>query len=212
MIHHKVVQNSPEWDALRLGKITASCYSKFMANYGRAFGDPAKDYALQIALERVTKAKSAYSFQSGHMERGHEMEPMARHLYSEANFVDVQDGGFYDCGAWGCSPDGLVGDDGLIEIKSVVAKVHEATLDRAAPDPAYRWQLVGALDASGRDWIDFVSYCSDFPEHLQLLTFRVTREGAAEDLEMLALRRPLFVDLVVEKVRKLQPAWAEARG
>lgn len=203
MIHHKVAQNTPEWDALRLGKVTASSYGKFMANLGKAFGDPAKEYALQVALEQITGRKAGYSFQSGHMERGHEMEPMARHLYGEENFVDVQDGGFFDCGAWGYSPDGLVGENGLIEIKSVVAKTHFANIERGAADPSYKWQIVGALDASGRDWIDFVSYCTDFPEARQLVTFRTTRDEVADEISAMQDRRGLFLDLVAQIVAKL---------
>jgi hypothetical protein len=203
MIHHKVAQNSPEWDELRLGKVTASSYGKFMANLGRAFGDPAKEYALQVALERIMGRKSGYSFQSSHMERGHEMEPMARHLYGEANFLTVQDGGFFDCGAWGYSPDGLVGDQGLIEIKSVVAKTHFANIERGAPDPAYKWQLIGGLEASGRDWIDFVSFCADFPESRQLVTFRVEAGDVAGEVQEIKDRRSQFLELVEKIVAKL---------
>ena len=60
-------------------------------------------------------------------------------------------------------PDGLINHDGLIEIKSVLRKAHFATLNRGGFDPAYKWQLVGALDGTGRDWIDFVSYLRNVP-------------------------------------------------
>lgn len=204
MIHHIVSQNTPEWDALRLGKVTASQFSTIMANEGKAFGDPAKRYALQLALEVVTEKKSDYSFQSSHMERGHEMEPMARHLYEQARFVDVLDGGFFEADRVGYSPDGTVGNRGLIEIKSVIASVHEATISREAPDPAYRWQLIGGLEVSGYSWIDFVSYCSDYPEHLQLYISRLERKDVEEEIEQLRARRKVFLELVDEKVAKLR--------
>lgn len=200
---HDVEQNSPEWDALRLGKATASSYAKFMANYGKAFGDPALRYALQIALERVTGCKAEHSFRSDDMERGHEQEPVARMLYEEQTFTDVTNGGFFDCGDWGDSPDGLIGADGVLEIKSVIAPVHHATIRRGAPDPAYKWQLVGHLDATGRKWVDFVSYCSDYPEHLQLVTFRTAREQVETELAQLAERRAQFLELVRAEVEQL---------
>lgn len=195
-----VQQNSPEWEELRLGRVTASNNAKFMANYGKAFGDPAKRYALQIALEILTGRKAEHSFKNDDMERGHEQEPIARMLYEEQNFVDITNGGFFDCGDHGDSPDGLVGDDGVIEIKSVLAPTHEATLLRGAPDPAYRWQLIGHLDCTGRDWVDFVSYCSDYPEWKQLAVYRINRTDVGDELAMLAERRAEFLRLVQQKV------------
>ena len=73
-----VEQNTDEWMEMRTGKMTASQFSCFMANYGKAFGDPAKRYALQIALEIINNAKDEVGFSNAHMERGHEEEPIAR--------------------------------------------------------------------------------------------------------------------------------------
>ena len=201
---HDVEQNTPEWDALRLGKATASSYCKFMANYGKAFGEPALRYALQIALERVTGAKSEYSFKSEDMERGHEQEPIARALYEELTFSDVTNGGFFDWGDWGDSPDGLVDDDGVLEIKCVIAPVHHATIRRGKPDPAYKWQIVGHLDATKRHWVDFASYCSDYPEHKQLAVFRTFRGDVESELAQLAERRAEFLEVVRAEVLQLQ--------
>jgi hypothetical protein len=201
---HDVEQNTPDWDALRLGKATASCYAKFMANYGKAFGDPAIRYALQIALERVTGNKAEFSFKSDDMERGHEQEPIARLLYEEHTFADVTNGGFFDWGDWGDSPDGLIHDDGVLEIKCVIAPTHHATLRRRGPDPAYKWQIVGHLDATGRDWVDFASYCSDYPEHQQIAVFRTYRSDVREELAQLAERRAQFLELVRNEFHQLQ--------
>ena len=121
MIWHDVEQNGEEWDALRLGKATASNFGLIMANDGKAFGEPAKRYAIQLALEQIKGCKSEFGFSNEHMERGHEQEPIARMLYEEMNFVDVDNGGFFDHETYGDSPDGLVGQDGLVEIKSVIA-------------------------------------------------------------------------------------------
>ncbi|QBY44707.1 YqaJ viral recombinase family protein [Arsenophonus nasoniae] len=195
---HDVQQNTEVWDALRLGKVTASQFNCFMANKGKAFGEPAKRYALQIALEIITGKKSEFSFTNEHMLRGHEQEPIARRLYEETNFVDVTNGGFFDCGDYGDSPDGLVGNDGVIEIKSVTAPVHYATLQRESFDPAYKWQLIGHLDCTGRDWVDFISYCSDFPEDKQLIVCRLERRNYQEEINQLRKRRKDFLNFIDE--------------
>ncbi|WP_238149444.1 YqaJ viral recombinase family protein [Arsenophonus endosymbiont of Aleurodicus floccissimus] len=118
---YNVQQNTGDWDTLRLGKVSASQFSGFMANQGKAFGEPARRYALQIALKIINGKKSDVSFTNEHMLRGREQEPIARKLYEETNLVDVTNGGFFDCGKYGDSPDGLVRDDGVIAIKSVTA-------------------------------------------------------------------------------------------
>jgi hypothetical protein len=204
MLFHDVQQNTDEWQALRCGRATASNFGTFMANDGKGFGDPAKRYALQIALEISTGKKAEYSFSNEHMERGHEQEPIARMLYEETTFCDVSNGGFFDCGDYGDSPDGLVNGDGVIEIKSVIAPTHYATLLRGSYDPAYKWQLVGHLDCTGREWVDFVSYCADFPVDKQLLTYRICRADVHAELVRLQERRASFLDLVGDTLKTLR--------
>ncbi|WP_395312382.1 lambda exonuclease family protein [Enterobacter hormaechei] len=203
MIWHDVEQNGEEWDALRLGKATASNFGLIMANDGKAFGEPAKRYALQLALEQIKGCKSEFGFSNEHMERGHEQEPIARMLYEEMNFVDVDNGGFFDHDTYGDSPDGLVGQDGLVEIKSVIAATHYSTLTRGSFDPAYRWQLVGHLDCSGRDWVDFISYCSDFPDGKQLIVYRLTAAECESEIVRLRARRKDFLELVADTKRRI---------
>lgn len=203
---HDVQQNTDEWQALRCGKATASNFGCFMANGDGAFGEPAKKYALQIALELRTGKKAEYSFSNEHMERGREQEPVARMLYEEENFISVSNGGFFDCGSYGDSPDGLVRHDGVLEIKSVTASVHYATLIRRNFDPAYRWQLVGHLDCTGRQWVDFASYCADFPEDRQLLVYRLHRDACTTELERLRARRADFLALVHKTLETLKAA------
>lgn len=200
---HNVQQNSEELEQLRLGKVTASNFGTIMANDGGAFGEPAKRYALQLALEIINNQKAEYSFTNQHMERGHEQEPIARMLYENEYFVDVTNGGFFDCGDYGDSPDGLVDDGGIIEIKSVIASTHYATLKRNSFDPSYKWQLIGHLDCTGRDWVDFISYCSDFPEHKQLIVYRLNRSECEQDIERLINRRNQFIELVKNTVKEV---------
>lgn len=193
---HDVEQNSDEWENLRLGKITSSNFDIIMANYGKAFGESAKKYALKLALERIKNCKSEYNFSNAHMKRGHEQEPIARMLYEDLYFTEVTNGGFFDCGFYGDSPDGLVGDDGFIEIKSVIDTTHYANIKRGTIDPSYKWQVIGHLDCTGREWCDFISYCADFPENTQILVYRMHRHQVEQEIKMLRARREKFNEYV----------------
>lgn len=203
MIFYDVEQNTDVWEELRLAKATASNAAKWMANDGKAFGEPAHKYALQLALEKITGRKAEYSFKNDEMDRGHEQEPLARMLYEDERFVTVGNGGFFCWGTYGDSPDGLVGNDGVIEIKSVQAHVHHATVKRNSFDPAYRWQLISHLDCTARAWVDFVSYCGDFPEGQQLIVHRLHRDDYAKEIEQLKARRDAFLEMVTEKQNEI---------
>ncbi len=191
-----VEQNSDEWLQLRAGKITSSNLGKIMANDGQAFGNPAKDYAVSICIERITGKPVSGGFSNAHTERGHEQEPLARMAYEEATFSEVRNGGFFNLGDVGCSPDGLVYDDGLVEIKSVIASVHYANLRRQSFDPSYKWQLFGNLKFTGRDWIDFISFCADFPEERQLYICRLDRDDFKEEFKRIDERLEKFRALI----------------
>ncbi len=204
MIFHDVAQNTDEWLDLRMGKATASKYAVIMAHEGHAFGEPAKEYALQLALERITGRRSDSQYTNEHMERGHQQEPLARMLYEEQNFVTVGNGGFFDCGEYGTSPDGLVESDGLIEIKSVIPKTHYATLKRGSHDPAYTWQMIGHLETTKRRWIDFVSFCPQFPDHATLIVHRTHCDEVLDQIDRLRERRAEFLALVRKIMQDIQ--------
>ena len=191
-----IEQNSEVWEAARLGKITASQFGSIISD-----GDTATGYALQLALERINKKPSVNRVKTAHMDRGHRQESEAIALYEAQYFTDVRGGGFFDCGYYGDSPDGLVGVTGTVEVKSVIAKVHYATFLRGSHDPAYHWQIVGHIDCSDRDWCDFVSYCADFPEGKQIIVYRIEREDVMRDIEILSERRERFNESV-ERIRQ----------
>lgn len=217
MIFHDVDQNTDEWLDLRVGKITGSAIGKIMAvprkktdcptcdpkesELSKKFGEPAKKYAIQIALERITEEAQGDSYSNGHMERGHEQEPLARKAYEDEFFCDVSNGGFFDCGSEGCSPDGLVYDDGLIEIKSVIYSIHYKTVERNNIDPSYKWQLYFNLQKTEREWIDFVSYCHAYPKGNKLFVHRLHAVDLVEVFAKMDVRLKEF-ELLVSEVSK----------
>lgn len=198
---HDIEQNTDEWFALRAGKVTGSKIAKIMANYPKAFGNPAKNLAANIAVEQLTGQCIASNYSNAHMDRGHIEEPIARAHYEQEYFVKVQNGGFYDNGLTGCSPDGNVYEDGLIEIKSAIPSVHYSRIRKGGADPTYKWQRVFDLRESSRDWIDFMSYCSIFPQRTKLYNYRVHRDAIKEELQQIESRLDQFFELV-DKIKK----------
>lgn len=192
---YDVEQNSEEWFDMRAGIVTSSSLSKVMANYGKAFGEPAKRLAVDIATGRLTGKPSQSSYSNSSMDRGHEQEPIARAKYEDQTFCEITNGGFYSNGTVGCSPDGHV-DDNLIEIKSVLGNIHYQNLCRQNVDPAYKWQCYGSLRFTGKEWLDFVSYSADFPEDKQLFIFRVYSETLSDEFSMIDERLEQFLELV----------------
>jgi len=193
-----VEQNSEDWFDLRGGRLTSSKLGTIMANFGKAFGEPAKKYAVNIAIEKITGNPIPSTFTNDHMQRGHDQEPIAREMYEDEYFCDVTNGGFFESKFVGCSPDGLVDDDGVIEIKSVISTTHFATLKRQNVDPAYKWQCVANLLFTGREWIDFISYCEEFPENKQLFVKRLHKKDLEKEFEMIHARIDEFKILVAE--------------
>jgi len=191
-----VNQNTDEWFQMRCGKLTSSKLGTIMANHGKAFGDPAKKYAVNIAIEQITGNPIASTFTNDHMQRGHDQEPLARILYENEMFCEVTNGGFWESDFIGCSPDGMVDDNGAIEIKSVIAPVHYANVKRGKVDPAYRWQCIGNLKFTSSDYLDFISYCEEFPEGMRLFTYRLNKDDLTDEFEMLNERIEQFKTLV----------------
>jgi hypothetical protein len=195
---HDIEQNSDEWFDMRGGRVTSSMLSKVMANYGKAFGDPAKKYAHQIAVEQITGVAVSGGYQNEAMERGHEEEPIARMLYEFETFTEVTNGGFFCTDTIGCSPDGLVGNDGVVEIKSAIASIHYERVRKSSFDSTYKWQLIGNMKFTSREWIDFISYCKDFPEGKRLYVYRLWAEQFSNEYSMIDERISDFLVLVDE--------------
>ena len=195
---HDVEQNSDDWDVLRCDVITMSNLAKIMANYGAAFGAPARKYAARIALGQLTGEVQTGGYSNTHMERGHEQEPMAVLEYEARYFTKVTNGGFYKVGDQGGSPDGLVGKPGMIEVKSAISDIHYDRIRRQSFDPSHKWQCLGNLKISDRDWLDFISYCIDYPEGKRIFVYRFHAKDYADEFEMIDLRIEKFRALIIE--------------
>ena len=202
MNFHDIEQNTEEWLQLRAGLVTSSKMATIMAHFGKDFGEPAKAYAQQIALERFLGERvETNSYKSKVMDRGHELEPIARGLYEREMMVAVKNGGFFEDGKRGDSPDGLVGSDGILEIKSVEQTAHWKLIKNGGYDLSYKWQIQNHIWVPDRKWCDFASYCPDFPPEKQLYIFRVERD---EDMiHKMMIRLGQFEELVKENLSYL---------
>lgn len=175
-----VVQGSDEWLDLRRGLITASEMSLLLTPTLKvAANDKSRSHVYELLAQRISGYTEPH-YVSNDMLRGQEEEVLARALYSE-KYSPVRDGGFVTNDKWGFtlgySPDGLVGDDGLIECKSRRQKYQIQTIvDNAVPEE-YTLQIQTGLLVTGRKWLDFVSYCGGLP----MVVIRVFPDPAVQE-------------------------------
>lgn len=190
-----IVQGTDEWFAARRGKVTASRVADLMARTKSGFSSSRANYKAELLLEILTNT-TAVGFVSEAMKWGTEKEPEARAKYSETIFEPVVEVGFVDhpdiLGA-GCSPDGLVGDDGIIEIKCPnTATYLEILLTDVIPQK-WQTQIQMQLDCTGRKWCDFVCYDPRMPEGGQIYVKRVER-----DEMFIATMREMIITFIEE--------------
>ncbi|NRA59027.1 MAG: YqaJ viral recombinase family protein, partial [Phycisphaerales bacterium] len=160
---HRVKQGTRDWYMLRLGKPTASCFDRIITPKTGKASAQQDWYLFDLLAERVMGCppEDAEAYTNRAIEHGNEFEPMARAAYALEHDADVVEVGFCetDDGFAGCSPDGLVGDDGGLELKCPQLATHLRYLkDPAELVAAYRCQVHGCLWVAGRDWWDIASY------------------------------------------------------
>lgn len=195
-------QRTDEWFAERLGIVTASKFDTIMANFGKAFGNPAHEHAMRLALERVTGQQMQDGITTQYMAQGIENEHIARELYCEQHNQIVKEVGFRHNGYIGGSADGLLElENGIIEIKCVKFTTHFNRMISGGYNTAYRWQIAGYMMIYDRDFCDFVQYCADFPEDKCMYVHRVHRDK--EDELKLITRLEEFERLVSTYVEML---------
>jgi putative phage-type endonuclease len=178
-------QGTPEWLAERAGKVTASRIADVMAKTKTGYGAGRANYMADLVAERLTGLPKQ-GFTNDAMRWGTETEPQARAMYEIETGRDVVQVGFIPHptieGA-GASPDGLVSDDGLIEIKCPNTATHIETLRGAPIDRKYVLQMHWQMICTGRKWCDFVSFDPRLPLEMQLHIQRVELDAAlAEDI------------------------------
>ena len=169
-------QGSPEWLAARAGKVTASMISNVLAKPETA---AYRDYQAQIVAELLTGKPQGSDFTNAAMEFGTENEPFARSAYEVSRGIMVDEVGLVlhpTIDRAGASPDGLVGSDGLVEIKCPKVATHLAYICAGVVPTKYKNQMLFQMICAERAWCDFVSFRPDLPEHLQLFVIRFQRD------------------------------------
>lgn len=173
-----VEQGSPEWFAIRCGKVTASRVADIVARTKSGPSASRANYAAQLIAERLTGEVSE-SYTNAAMEWGTAMEPEARVAYEFLHNSTVAKVGFVlhpKIEMSGASPDGLVGDTGLVEIKCPNTATHIETLISKTVPGKYLTQMQWQMACTGRAWCDFVSYDPRLPESMRLFVQRVLRD------------------------------------
>ena len=202
-----IEQGSPEWFAQRLGKLTASRMSDAQAGKTTA---ARLNYRAQLVAERLT-GEAGESFSNDAMRWGTENEPLARAEYEITRGLDVDQIAFVDhptiamCGA---SPDGLVLDAGLVEIKCPNTATHIGYILANVPPTKYVPQMMLQLACTGRTWCDFVSFDPRLPEDYRLFVVRF--EPSREDIANLEKQASEFLSEVASTITQLE-AWKNER-
>jgi putative phage-type endonuclease len=172
-------QGSDEWFEARMGKVTASRVADILAKTKSGYSASRDNYLAQLVCERLTNQKTE-SFINSAMQRGTDIEPLARLSYEVNQNVLVDEVGFVPHPSIimaGASPDGLVGDDGLLEIKCPNTATHIETLLSQTVPGRYNTQMQFQMACTEREWCDFVSFDNRLPEELQLFVKRVPRDN-----------------------------------
>jgi putative phage-type endonuclease len=172
-------QGTEEWFTIRIGKVTASRVADVIAKTKTGYSATRDNYMAQLVCERLTGQKGE-SFSNAAMQHGTDTEPLARAAYEAFQDILVDEVGFVPHPSIimaGASPDGLVGDDGLLEIKCPNTATHIETLLSQSVPGKYNTQMQFQMACTGRKWCDFVSFDNRLPDELQLFVKRVPRDN-----------------------------------
>ena len=169
-------QGSPEWLAARAGKVTASMISNVLAKPETA---AYRDYQAQIVAELLTGKPQGSDFTNAAMEFGTENEPFARSAYEVSRGIMVDEVGLVlhpTIDRAGASPDGLVGSDGLVEIKCPKVATHLAYQIAGVVPAGYKNQMMWQMACTGRDYCDIVSFDPRLPDGMKIFVRTVRRD------------------------------------
>jgi putative phage-type endonuclease len=196
-------QGTEEWFTIRIGKVTASRVADVIAKTKTGYSATRDNYMAQLVCERLTGQKGE-SFSNAAMQHGTETEPLARLSYEVATNVLVDEVGFVPhptIEMAGASPDGLVGDDGLLEIKCPNTATHIETLLSQSVPGKYNTQMQFQMACTGRQWCDFVSFDNRLPDELQLFVKRVPRDTVF--IRLIEAEIIQFLAELDDKIKKL---------
>lgn len=196
-------QRTEEWLTARAGKVTASCLDDVMAAKTTA---GYQNYMAKLICERLT-GRAEQTPVSAAMQRGTDLESLARDFYVVETGAMVEEVGFYEHPSIlnsGASPDGIIGTDGLIEIKCPNTATHIKTLESKKPALKYMRQMQWQMACTGRKWCDFVSFDDRLPEHLSFFCTRIERDD--EMIAELEQAVTAFLDELEAKINKLPKA------
>lgn len=199
-----IEQGTDEWKQIRLGKVTASRVADIVARTKSGYSTSRANYAAQLICERLTGIPTE-SFTNDAMRWGTDTEPQARSAYEFYKDEDVRQVAFVphpSIADAGCSPDGLVGDDGLVEIKCPNTATHIETLVGKSVPAKYVTQIQFQLACTGREYCDFVSFDPRMPEAMQFFCVRVHR--VPEIIEELEQEVITFLNEIRAKITTLR--------
>ncbi len=210
---HDCDQGTAEWFAARLGKATASKIADIVAKTKSGPSASRTNYAAQLVAERLTGTPTE-TFTNGAMQWGTDTEAEARDAYRVYALCEVKEVGFVDhptVAMAGASPDGLVDDDGLLEIKCPNTATHIATLLGKCAPAKYANQMQWQMACTGRQWCDFASYDPRLPDTMRLFVVRVPRDEAyIAELEAEVSKFLAEVDATVTALRNQYEPQREA--
>ena len=203
----QIEQGTDAWFQQRLGKVTASKIGDIVAKTKSGYSTSRANYMAQLVVERLTGVKTE-SFTNAAMEWGTQTEPLARAAYELKNNVMVDEVAMIDhptIPMSGASPDGLVGEEGMIEIKCPNTATHLDTLLSGEADKRYTYQMQWQMACTGRKWNEFVSFDPRMPDNLQLFIKRVERDDELiKELEAEVVKFLAEVDEKVEKLKSIK--------
>lgn len=204
-------QGTAEWLALRAGKVTASRVADVIAKTKTGAGASRANYMAELIAERLT-GEPAEKFVNAAMAWGTEKEPEARALYEFLTDAEVTQVGFVphptisDSGA---SPDGLVGTEGMVEIKCPNTATHIETLLGQVVPAKYITQMQWQMACTGRQWCDFASYDPRMPDSMRLFVKRIERDE--QFIETTSQEIVAFLEELSEKEQALRSRYEPAR-
>lgn len=197
-------QKSQEWYKIRRGVITASFLSRFITPLGQLkkgeiFNNALFELVSGYYVEEKEVQDNDEEIKSHHIDRGNKLEPIARSIYQFENDIEVKEIGFIlsDCGNYGYSPDGLVDENGIIEIKAPIISKHIKNFYYKSVQKEYLIQIQAGLLISEREYCDFISYNEEAKDEYKFYCKRVDRD------EELIKKIKENIDIIIEEKEKI---------